>query len=426
MAEEKKKTIKVASPQTGCAACMPNTMKIPLGPQHPALKEPTHFLLEVEGEVIINATPRIGYVHRGIEKLAETKTYSANLTLVERVCGICSHVHSISLVNAAENVLAMDGFEVPERAQFIRTIVLELERIHSHILWLGVAAHEIGFDTLFMLSWRDRELTMDLLEDISGNRVNYAINEVGGTRRDINQQQSDKLLKYMKITKERVQRYTEIALKENTIRMRTQDVGILLPSKAKELCSVGPTARASGIAIDVRYDDPYSAYSGELHDIFNVITYDTNDVFSRVVVRVIETVEACDYIIWMIKNMPDGPIYKKAPRRIPEARVLSRTEAPRGELIHYLWSNNTNKPYRLKITTPTLSNIMSVSEMMKGDYLADSTITLASIDPCFSCEDRMITVVNKDRRKPKITHLTETAMRQYSKDWYAKNKGWKK
>jgi NADH-quinone oxidoreductase subunit D len=425
MAEEKK-TIKVASPQTGCAACMPNTLNIPLGPQHPALKEPTHFLLEVEGEVIVNATPRIGYVHRGIEKLAETKTYSANLTLVERVCGICSHVHSVSLVNAVETALATEGFEVPERAQFIRTIVLELERIHSHILWLGVAAHEIGFDTMFMLSWRDRELTMDILEDISGNRVNYAINEVGGTRRDLNQEQIDRILKYMEITKERMLRYADIAMKENTIRMRTQDVGILHTAKAKELCSVGPTARASNVAIDVRYDDPYSSYGGGLRDILKVVTYDTNDVFSRVVVRVLETVNSCDQIIWLLKNLPDGPVYKKAPRKIPEAKVLSRTEPPRGELIHYLWSNNTNKPYRLKITTPTIANIMSVSEMLKGDYIADSTITLASLDPCFSCEDRTITIINKDRRKPKITNMTQDALRQYSKDWYAKNKGWKK
>jgi len=420
-----KKKIKVGSPQTGCSSCMPNTFEIPLGPQHPALKEPTHFLLEVEGEIIVNATPRIGYVHRGIEKLAETKTYSANLTLVERVCGICSHIHSISLANAAEGALALEGFEVPIRAQYIRTIVAELERIHSHILWLGVAAHEIGFDTLFMLSWRDRELTMDLLEDISGNRVNYAMNEIGGSRRDMNQGQIDQMLKYMDITMERMERYKEICLNENTIRMRTEGVGILLPQKAKELCAVGPHARASGIAIDVRYDDPYSAY-GEFRDIFNVITYDTNDVFSRVVVRIIETIEACIYIKWMLKNLPEGPIFKKAPRKVPEAQILSRTEAPRGELIHYLWSNNTNKPYRLKITTPTLSNINTVSEMMKGDYLADSTITLASIDPCFSCEDRMITVVNKDRRKAKIETWTESQFRKYSNDWHAVNKRWKK
>jgi len=420
-----KKEIKVEVPKTGCASCMPKTMMIPLGPQHPALKEPTHFLLEVEGEVIVNATPRIGYVHRGIEKLAETKTYSANLTLVERVCGICSHVHSVSLANAAETALAMDGFEVPERAQYIRTIVLELERIHSHILWLGIAAHEIGFDTLFMLSWRDRELTMDLLEDISGNRVNYAINEIGGCRRDINQSQKDLLIKYMDITLQRLARYVDICLKEDTVAKRTQGVGILLPSKARELCAVGPTARASGIKIDVRYDDPYSAYPQLRDNLLKVITYDTNDVFSRVVVRLLETVEACEYIKWLTKNIPEGPIYKKAPRRIPEAKVLARTEAPRGELIHYLWSNNTNKPYRLKITTPTLSNIFSVSEMMKGDFIADSTITLASIDPCFSCEDRMITYVNNDRRKPKTWTWTMDQARNYSKKWY-QNKGWKK
>lgn len=423
MAEKKK--VKVAAPETGCASCMPKTMEIPLGPQHPALKEPTHFLLEIEGEVIVNATPRIGYVHRGIEKLAETKTYSANLTLVERVCGICSHVHSVSLANATETALALEGFEVPERAQFIRTIVLELERIHSHILWLGIAAHEIGFDTLFMLSWRDRELTMDILEDISGNRVNYGINEIGGTRRDLNQRQIDLMDKYMDLTLERLGNYVNICLKENTIRMRTQGIGILLPSKAKELCAVGPVARASGIKIDVRWDDPYSSYGGGLRDILQVITHDTNDVFSRVVVRLLETVEAVKYVKWLLANLPDGPIFAKPPRKVPEAQVLSRTEPPRGELIHYLWSNNTNKPYRLKITTPTLANILSVSEMLKGDYIADSVISLASIDPCFSCEDRMITVVNNDRRKPKVWNWDMDHLRRYRKKWY-ENKGWKK
>jgi membrane-bound hydrogenase subunit alpha len=420
-----KKTVKVAAPETGCAACMPQTMNIPLGPQHPALKEPQHFLLEIEGEVIVNVTPRIGYVHRGIEKLAETKTYSANLTLVERVCGICSHVHSVSLANAAETALALEGFEVPERAQVIRTIVLELERIHSHILWLGVAAHEIGFDTLFMLSWRDRELTMDILEDISGNRVNYAINEIGGTRRDLNQEQINRMNKYMDVTLERLQRYVDICIKEDTIRMRTQGIGILLPSKAKELCAVGPTARASNLKVDVRWDDPYSAYGGGLRDIFQVVTYDTNDVFSRVVVRLLETIEACKYVKWCLANLPDGPIFAKPPRKVPEAQVLSRTEPPRGELIHYLWSNNTNKPYRLKITTPTLANILSVSEMLKGDYIADSVISLASIDPCFSCEDRSITIVNNDRRKSKVWTWNMDQLRKYRKNWY-ENKGWKK
>ncbi len=421
-----KKKIKVASPKTGCAACMPNTMEIPLGPQHPALKEPEHFLLEVEGEIIVNVTPRIGYVHRGIEKLAETKTYSQNLTLVERVCGICSHVHSISLVNAVEGILSKHDFEVPERAQYIRTIILELERVHSHILWLGIAAHEIGFDTLFMLSWRDRELSMDLLEEITGNRVNYGINEIGGIRRNMTKEQLDKTIKYMHLTIERLDRYVEICLKEDTIRLRTQGVGILLPSKAKELCTCGPTARASGLAVDIRYDDPYSAYKGALRDILKVVTYDTNDVFSRVVVRLIETIEACKYIIWLVENMPDGPVFAKPPRKIPEAKILSRTEAPRGELIHYLWSNNTNKPYRLKITTPTLANILSVSEMLKGDYIADSTISLASIDPCFSCEDRMITIINKDRRKSKVWTWNFDQLRKYSREWNAKNKRWKK
>ncbi|MBD3192509.1 MAG: NADH dehydrogenase subunit [Candidatus Heimdallarchaeota archaeon] len=416
---------KLKGPPTGCDLCVPKTLQIPLGPQHPALKEPTHFTLEVEGEVVVDAKPRIGYVHRGIEKLAETKTYSQNLTLVERVCGICSHIHSITFANGTEEALAQNDFVVPERAHFIRTIVAELERIHSHILWLGVAAHEIGFDTLFMLSWRDRELTMDLLEDISGNRVNYAVNEIGGTRRDLSQQQIARILEYMDITEKRMVRYADICKRDETVRKRTMGIGVLRPQIAKELCAVGPHARASGLEIDPRKDDPYSAYDLGLQDIFKVITYDTNDVFSRVIVRILETIEAIKYIRWCIKNLPEGPIYKKAPSRIPEAKVLSRTEAPRGELIHYIWSDGNKTPYRVKIRTPTLLNIQTIPEMLKGDYIADTPITFASIDPCFSCEDRSITIINKDRRKPKVWTWTQQQLRKYSNEWY-ENKGWKK
>ncbi len=165
---------------------------IPIGPQHPALKEPESFRVILEGEKIVGVSLRMGYNHRGIEKACEERTYIQDLYLIERVCGICSHSHSTCFIQAVEEIA---GVEVPKRALYLRTLVGELERIHSHLLWLGVAGHEIGFDTLFMYSWRDREIVMDILADLTGNRVNYGINTYGGVKRDVSKEHSAKNFK---------------------------------------------------------------------------------------------------------------------------------------------------------------------------------------------------------------------------------------
>ncbi len=167
-----------------------STFTIPVGPQHPALKEPTSFRFEVDGELVVNADLRLGYNHRGIEKLAESNTYLQNIYLMERICGICSHIHATAYTLGVD---ALAGMTVPPRAQAIRTLICELERIHSHLLWLGVAAHEAGFDTLFMYSWRDRETIMSLLESLTGNRVNYSVNLLGGVKFDIDAETADAL-----------------------------------------------------------------------------------------------------------------------------------------------------------------------------------------------------------------------------------------
>jgi len=167
-------------------------VKIPIGPQHPALKEPESFRITLSGERIVETDMRLGYNHRGVEKAAEERTYVQDVYLLERVCGICSHSHSTCFVQAVEEIA---GLVVPPRAQYIRTLIAELERIHSHLLWLGVAGHEVGFDTLLMYSWRDREVVMDTLASLSGNRVNYGMNTIGGVRRDFTREQLNGLLK---------------------------------------------------------------------------------------------------------------------------------------------------------------------------------------------------------------------------------------
>ncbi len=386
--------------------------KIPIGPQHPALKEPESFSVALKGEKILGVDIRLGYNHRGIEKAAEERTYIQDIYLLERVCGICSHSHSTCFVQAIEEI---SGLFLPKRALYIRTIIGELERIHSHLLWLGVAGHEIGFDTLLMYSWRDREVVMDILASVTGNRVNYGMNTIGGVRRDISTQQAQEILKGIAILEERTKYYIEIVTQETTIIKRLSGVGILSYDDTIRLDAVGPTARASGVKRDVRKDDPYAAY-GEIP--FEVITDTHCDVYGRTVVRVKELMESYKIIRHALKNIPDGPISIKAPRKIPVGEALSRYEAPRGEDVHFVMANGTEKPLRVKIRAPTLANIQAVKHMLRDRHLADMPIVIAAIDPCFSCTDRLIALKEPDCNNGNV--ITWPTLHEYSIEWHKK------
>ena len=355
---------------------------IPFGPQHPALKEPENFMLVLDGEQISGATINLGYNHRGMEKAAEERTYIQNLYLIERVCGICSHSHTTTYIT---NVEELAKCETPKRALAIRTLFAELERVHSHLLWLGVAGYEMGFETLFMYTWRDREQVLDCLELLSGNRVHYSINTLGGVRRDITAEQKAEVKKRIDYLMERTNYYIKLATEEPTVLARTQNVGKLPYNVALERGAIGPTGRASGLVRDVRKDDPYLIYN-ELD--FKVITSDACDVFGRLVVRALELVESYKMIHQVIDNLPEGPISVKVPMKVAPGEAVNHYEAPRGEDIHYLKSNGTDKPERLKVRAPTLANLQSVAYMLEGGWLADVPLVIAAIDPCMSCTDR--------------------------------------
>ncbi|MDD5594032.1 MAG: nickel-dependent hydrogenase large subunit [Candidatus Margulisbacteria bacterium] len=382
-------------------------VRIPFGPQHPALKEPESFSVALRGERIMGVDVKIGYNHRGIEKACEQRSFIQDVYLVERICGICSHTHSTCFVQAVEEIA---GLAVPKRALYIRTLIGELERVHSHLLWLGVAGHEIGFDTLLMYTWRDRESIMDILAAVTGNRVNYGINQIGGVRRDIDAAQIGDILKAIDTLEEQTKYYVQIAMEETTLIQRLSGVGKLSQEDAVRLGAVGPTARASMVDRDVRRDDPYAAY-GELP--FKVITDGHNDVYGRTIVRLGELMESYSIIKQALKNLPDGPISVKAPRKIPAGEAISRYEAPRGEDIHYVKSNGTENPERVKVRAPTLANVQSVSKMLEDRYLADLPIVVAAIDPCFSCTDRAIAVVDQGV-------MSWEELRRYGIDWYKK------
>lgn len=370
-------------------------MTIPLGPQHPALKEPENFTITLDGEIVVDVDARIGYVHRGIEKAFESRSYSQNVYLAERICGICSQSHTTCYVQAVEEILDLD---VPKRGLYIRGIMNELNRIHSHILWLGVAGHEIGWDTLFHYSWRDRELSMDIIEEICGNRVNYANNVIGGVRQDVEKSQVPGMVDRLEKIRERIQHYIGLILKDQTTLARAIGVGRLETEVGRALCATGPTARASDINWDVRNTQPRTPYKESEGKLWEVRVSDMCDVAGRVVVRMLETIDACNCVIDWLKNLPAGDIAVRAPRRVPPGKALSTFEAPRGEVLHYVVSNGTDKPERHKARAPTLGNIPSVIEILKGGRIADIPISLASIDPCFSCTDRVI-LVDSDGKK---------------------------
>ena len=357
---------------------------LPIGPQHPSLKEPGSFKITLDGEKVERAVVEIGYNHRGIEKACESRTYVQDLYIIERVCGICSHAHTSCFCQAFEELA---GLEVPRRAQYIRGIVGELERLHSHLLWLGVASHEIGFDTLFMYTWRDRELVLDLLARIGGNRINYGINTFGGVRRDLEPELFSDILLVCDKLEEKISYYAELALTETTLIARLKGIGVLLPEDVKRFSAVGPVARAAGLMDDIRVVEPYGVFQ---EIAVNPVTDDHCDVYGRTLVRVKEMLESIRLIRLMVRELPDGPIAVRPPRKLPAGEVLRRVEAPRGENIHYIRSNGTDMPDRVRVRAPSEANWHGMSYMLEGFQLADVPIIIAAIDPCYSCTDRAI------------------------------------
>ena len=356
---------------------------LPIGPYHPALEEPIHAKLYTEGEYIKDAEVFVGYNHRGIEKLTTERNAIQTLVLVERVCGICSHSHALTYALAVEEI---NKLEVPKRGQYIRVITAELERLHSHFLWLGIACHIIGHDSMFMHIWDERELIMDMLERLSGNRVNYAMVTIGGSRRDIDDDLRRDLLDACDKLIPPLDRITQIALEDKTIAMRTKGVGVLTKEDALRMGAVGPHARASGVDIDVRRDSPYSGY--EDFD-FNIPVVDSGDVFARVVVRALECYESIKILRQALENLPATPINlgNKLPK-IQAGSSVKRHEAPRGQLSYMVVGNGSLNNHRVSIHVPSYKNTPTVPHMLRGNTVADAGLIIASIDPCFSCLDR--------------------------------------
>lgn len=364
---------------------------IPIGPYHPLQEEPEFFMLTVEGEKVVDIEVRIGYNHRGIEKLSEMKSFDQSTFLIERICGICSTSHPFAYTRAVEDIIPI---EVPERAKYIRTIIAEGERIHSHLLWLGLAGHFLGYNTLYMWVWKLREEILDVMEILTGNRNNYAMFKPGGVRRDIKSEDIPVVIKKIDSIVPTLEMLKKAVIDDPVLHARTKGIGILSKEDAINYCALGPTARASGVARDVRKDSPYGAYDKVEWDM--IVTHN-GDVFDKLVVRILELFESIKIIKYCFLNLPGGEIDANI-KDIPPGEGIGFIEAPRGECFHYVKSDGTNKPVRHKVRAPTFMNLPTCKATIIGEYISDATIILAAIDPCYCCTERM-TVCNTKRKK---------------------------
>jgi Ni,Fe-hydrogenase III large subunit len=334
----------------------------------------------MEDEKVVEAIPALGYVHRGLEKLAEVKDFNQNTFLVERICGICSVMHAQAYVQGMETLM---NVEIPKRAAYLRVIWAELHRIHSHLLWLGLLADAFGFESLFMQCWRDREKIMDIMEETAGARVVISVNTIGGTRRDLSTEQMAKIITVVDEIKNDMDVMSGAFLNDYTVKHRLCGVGTLTTADAYALGAVGPMGRASGIAQDLRTMG-YAAY-GDLD--FQMVVEKDGDSWARTAVRFKEVYECIRLVKAAISKIPAGD-FAVPVKGNPTGEVISRLEQPRGEVLYYMKGNGTKNLDRLRVRTPTFANIPTLLKMIPGSYLADVPVLLLTIDPCISCTER--------------------------------------
>jgi len=358
------------------------TTVVPFGPQHPVLAEPIQLQLSLEDEVVTEVVLGLGYVHRGIEAEAERRPFDKDLALLERVCGICSVAHGVAYAQAVE---ALAGVEAPRRARLLRVFFFELSRVQSHLLWLGLAADSIGFEALFQSCWRVRERILDLFSATAGARVIIGITALGGVRVDIPDQRLPAVRSALDEAERGLGDIAPFVLGNEAVARRLAGVGRISAEDAIALGSVGPTARASGVAVDVRRSR-YAAYD-ELP--VEPIVESGGDALARVLVRwheLYQAIELCRATVDRLEGLP-GPLRTHVPT-VFRGEATSRVEAPRGELFYYVAADGDRHPTRVRIRTPTFANLPAVLRMMPGTQMAAVPLALLSIDPCLSCTER--------------------------------------
>lgn len=359
---------------------MANRTIVPFGPQHPVLPEPIHLDLVLEDEKVVEAIPKIGYIHRGLEKLVEKRDFNDYTYVIERTCGICSFMHGMGYVEAMERIF---DTEIPDRAKYLRTIWAEMSRVHSHLLWLGLLADAFGFEALFYQCWRMREHVLDMFEESTGGRVIFSVNKIGGVLKDMPEEMLAKFVNNFNEIEKELRQLTEVFLKDYTVESRLRGVGILTTEEAIRLGAVGPMMRASGIEIDNRTLG-YGAYS-DLN--FDIITSKECDCYARCEVRINEIFQSIDLIRQAAAKIPSGELSTPI-KGNPNGEAFARMEQPRGEAIYYCRANGSKFLERVRVRTPTFTNLTPMIETLKGAEFADVPLLILTIDPCISCTER--------------------------------------
>lgn len=362
---------------------MAQQFDIPVGAQHISLLEPLHFKLTTENEKIVDVQANVGYVHRGIEEACTSKFKFRQVSfVVGRVCGLCSISHTTAYSQVAEKLL---NLEIPLRAKYLRMLVIELDRIHSHMLCLSHVAENSGFEALFMQTMRDREISMEMLEAVCGNRVQYDYSIVGGVARDLRPEVGKFVSDGVNRLKPLIKDITDIFESNWSLSLKNKGIGVIDKEMAMKLGAVGPLARAAGLPIDVRNETedllPWKQVG------FKMKTGTAGDVHARNMIRLQELVNSIEIIENILASLPEGPIVTET-KAMPEGEAVVRLEAPRGELFHYAKGNKTQILERLKIKAPTFSNIPAFVEAFKGNEYASAPAIIASFDPCLSCTAR--------------------------------------
>jgi len=376
-------------------------MTINMGPHHPSTHGVLRVILELDGEVVVNATPDIGYLHRGIEKLSEDKKYLQVLPLTDRLDYLASGSNNLAYILAVEKLL---GIEVPRRAQYIRTIIAELSRIQSHLIWLATHAADIGAVTMLFYGMREREYILDIIEMTTGARLMPTYFRPGGVVNDIPDGFKARVKEFVDRFDVKVNEYERLLTKNRIWMARTKDVGYISGEDAIDLGLSGPSLRASGVDWDIRRDESYEVYD-ELD--FEVPVLPEGDVYARYMVRMAEMRQSARMLRQLVDGLPEGPYIERSRKYVfpekervkdsmgamihhfklvidglapPEGEIYSTIEAPKGELGFYIVSDGSPKPYRLRIRPPSFVNLQSLLTMCKGGMLADVVAIIGSID----------------------------------------------
>jgi NADH-quinone oxidoreductase subunit D len=376
-------------------------MTINMGPQHPATHGVLRVVLELDGEVIVKATPDIGHLHRGVEKLAETKTYHQSIPFTDRLDYTNAMGNNLAYVLAVEKLL---GLEVPKRAQYLRVLMAELQRIAAHLIWLGTHVLDMGAITPIFYTFREREVILRIFEEVAGGRLTPTYLRIGGVSKDLPEGIDEKIMEFVRTFPDHVKEY-ETLLTKNVIWMkRTKDVGVLSKEDALSWGVTGPTLRGTGVKYDVRKAFPYSSYD---EFDFEIPVGSSGDVYNRYIVRLREMEWSNAIVEQALERLPKGPIVANDPRitlppkeevvtdiaalirqfkivsegfQPPAGEVYASVEASKGELGFYLVSDGSNRPFRFRIRTPSFANLSALPRMVEGSLVADVISTIGSID----------------------------------------------